>query len=59
MRQPDHQMGTTGCGGRALGEAAVQGKLNRANDMPHCPVDVALRRAESIRLHAIGRIGGA
>jgi hypothetical protein len=54
-----HNVKTPGCAGQASGEAEVQGKLNGANDSRHGPVDIAQRRADSIRLQALGQIGGA
>ncbi len=41
-----------------VSKAAIQGELNKANGKPHCPT-IAQRRADSIRLQAIGQIGGA
>lgn len=46
-------------GNRASGKAAVQGELNKANPTPHCASDIAQRRAASIRMQALGQIGGA
>lgn len=48
----------TPAGRRALGEAAVQGRSDRANSAPHCPT-IAQHRTDSIRLLVIGQIGGA
>lgn len=56
MRQPD-QMKTPG-GSRALGDAAVQRASDRTNDRPQ-GATIAQRRAASIRLQAIGQVGGA
>jgi len=58
MKRPD-KMKTPGCGGQALGETAEAGNLKR-NGSRHCPMDIAQRRADSIRLQALSPlIGGA
>lgn len=43
---------------RGAGEAAVQGRSDGTNDRPQ-GATIAQRRADSIRLQAIGQIGGA
>jgi hypothetical protein len=59
MRRPDLTKDKAGMRAGDVGKAAIQGELNKANPTPHCPVEIAQRRAASIRLQAIGQIGGA
>ncbi len=59
MRRPNYRNDNAPVVRGAVGETVVQGKLNSAHGATHCPVEIAQRRAASIRMQAIGQIGGA